>query len=158
MNSKIIQFIKESNLSDDDKESFLYLAERAEEGELNEFTDKIFLFEGSPGIGKTYFLKNFLEMLKIHVLYIGPFEFKAENVSRFKDLKKLLESLDKNKLTAVFIDDVNNSLNFIKTDCDTFLEDKERKIFLKLLETIKENSKTAIFMTLNDSFHGRVLD
>ena len=45
MDSKIKQFIKESNLSDKDKESFFYLTEKVNEGNLDEFTDKSFIFE-----------------------------------------------------------------------------------------------------------------
>jgi len=152
MNDKISSFIDESNLSDEDKVSFRYLVSQINTGELNEFVDRSYIFEGDPGIGKTYFVKNFLSILNIPAIYLGPSSFAGDKIKQVKNLNQVLKDLDKDKLSVVFIDDLNNSLDFERTDFDLQLGDNERKRFLKLLEITKAtDSKTLLFMTLNDS-------
>lgn len=153
MDLKLKQFINQSNLSDEDKLSFFYLVERLENKDLNEFTDRSFLFEGDPGIGKTYFVKNLLSLLEIPVIYLGPFDFNSKNIRRVHSLKEILESLDKREVEIIFIDDLNNSLDFIYDGMGEMkLEDSERKRLLKLLDLVRElKNQKILFTTLNDS-------
>ena len=151
MNSEIKQFIKESSLSEESKLSIKFLVQSIE-GEVNQFTDKSYLLEGDPGIGKTYFVENLLKMLDFPILYLGPFKLENKNVRRFNNLKQVMEELPSIEKGIIYIDDLQNSLEFERDGMgDVHLTDSESKRFLNLLEIIKRtNKKIFLIMTVND--------
>lgn len=152
MDNKFKQFIKESSLSEENKFSIKFLVDSIENG-VNQFTDKTFIFEGDPGIGKTYFVENLLKMLNFPIFYLGPFKFENKNVKSFNNFKQLVANLRNIKEGIIYIDDIQNSLNIQRDGLgEVRLEDREGKRFIGLLEFVKRSSKKIFFiMTVNDS-------
>lgn len=152
METSVKQFIKESSLSAEDKLSIKFLADSIEKG-INQFTDKTFLFEGDPGIGKTYFVENLLKMLDFPIFYLGPFKFDCKNVSSFDNFKELMTQLHDIKEGIIYIDDIQNSLDVERDGMgEVHLKDSEGKRFISLLEFVKRsNKKIFLVMTVNDS-------
>jgi len=90
MDLDINQLIKDSNLPEADKKSMKFLAASLREEGLDDFIEKSFLFEGNPGIGKTYFVENFIKSLGLPILFLGPFSFDHKKQRNLKVLKNLL--------------------------------------------------------------------
>ncbi|MEK6886077.1 MAG: ATP-binding protein [Nanoarchaeota archaeon] len=152
VNNLLKQFIKESSLSENNKLSIKFLVDSIN-GEINQFTDKSYLFEGSPGIGKTYFVESFLKMLDFPVLYLGPFKLEGKNIRKFDSLKQIMEEIHSLEKGIIYLDDIQNSLEFERDGMgDPHLNDIEGKRFLNLLELVKRsNKKLFLIMTVNDS-------
>jgi len=152
MEGSIKQFIKESSLSNEDKLSIKFLVDSLENG-INQFTDKTFLFEGAPGIGKTYFVESLLKMLDFPIFYLGPFKFESKNIKSFENFKQLVSHVKEIEEGIVYIDDIQNSLEVERDGMgEVHLEDAEGKRFIALLESIKRSKKKLfLIMTVNDS-------
>lgn len=152
MKTEIQQLLGESGLSDSDKLTIKFLAESIERKEINEFNDKTFLFEGAPGIGKTYFVEHLVKLLDLPVLFAGPFRFDGKNVKYFKNLQELKDALSENEECIVFIDDIQNAIEVERDGMgDPHLSDSEGKNFINILEHIKRSKgRKYLFMTLND--------
>ena len=151
MKQELQKFIKESNLPEKHRQTIKFLAESIEKDAINEFTSKTFLFDGDPGIGKTYFVENIITKFNLPILFLGPYKFNHKRSMQCKSLKELLENTIKKKEAIVFIDDLQNSLKIEYNNGEMVLADSERKLFLKLLEHIKNSNKRKfLFITLND--------
>lgn len=152
MKDEMQKLLNESGLSDNDRTTVKFLTEAIENKTINEFNDKTFLFEGSPGIGKTHFVEHLVKLLDLPVLFVGPFKFEGKNVKYFKNLKELKDVLSESEEFIVFIDDIQNA---IEVERDGFgevhLSDSEGKNFINILEHIKRSKgRKYLFMTLND--------
>lgn len=152
MEKELQQFLRDSNLPEHHQVTIKFLVEAIEQDKINEFVSKTFLFSGNPGIGKTHFVENFVKKLNLPILFLGPFKFEHPSCVQCNSLREIYDRLLKEEEVIVFIDDLQNSF---KMEYDGFGEprviDKERKIFLSLLEHIKRSDKKKfLFITLND--------
>lgn len=150
MKPEIKKFLKEASLTEDCLQAMKFLVDSIE-GEINQFTDKSYLIEGDPGIGKTYFVEHLIKLVDFPVFYLGPFNLENKNVRTFNNLKQIMERLSSMDEGIIYIDDLQNSLEFENNGGDRSLTDAERKRFLSLLETVKRsNKKIFLIMTVND--------
>lgn len=151
MDKEFRQFLEESSISEDDYPVFEFLAESLKKEELNEFATKSFLIQGDPGVGKTYFVENLIKKLNLPIIFLGPFSLEHSEVTSCKNLKEVYTQLKKVKEAAVFLDDLQNTLQTEYSMGECMVQDSERKIFLNLLEHLKRSKeKKVLFMTLND--------
>ena len=151
MKPELEKFIRESNLDEEDKLTINFLAESIEKNEVGEFNDRLFLFGGDPGIGKTYFVENFIKQLGLPIIFLGPFKMEHKNVIQVEDMGELTKELLKTEECIVFIDDLQNSFQMERDGMGEWLSDTERKRFLKMLEHIRRaDKKKFLFITLND--------
>lgn len=112
------------------------------------FANRIFLFEGDPGVGKTFLTKKLTSYLNKPVIFLGQTEIfdKAKKVKSIEEILKVLESFDEG---VIYIDDLRYVFNFNEFED---LDNADRHKFMRVLEHFKENNKkTVLIMTLNDS-------
>lgn len=151
MNKEIQQFfdyLNKTSLSDQNKKHIMAIFEYLNGEHPPILANRIFLFEGEPGIGKTFLAKKLISSLNKPVIFLGQSKI-FNNVKPAKDLKELLNILEKLEEGIVYIDDLKYVFNFTEFDD---LDNADRHKFMKLLESFKDNDKkTTLIMTLNDS-------
>lgn len=150
MNQKqqFFEYLKQTSLSDEDKKNIMSIFNYLSGDHPSVFANRLFLFEGEPGIGKTFLAKKLISSINKPVVFLGQNQI-FENVRRAKDLKELLKILENFNEGIVYIDDLKYIFNF--NDFDD-LDNADRHRFMKILESFRDNSKkTILIMTLNDS-------
>jgi len=112
------------------------------------FANRIFLFEGEPGVGKTFLAKKLISSIDKPVVFLGQTQIcdKVRKVKSVEDILKILEDFDEG---IVYIDDLRYIFNFNEFQD---LDNADRHKFMRVLEFFKDNNKkTVLIMTLNDS-------
>src|SRR3989344_7104968 len=113
MNKKIQQFfeyLNQPSLSDNDKKHLMSLFAYLEGEHPQVLANRIFLFEGEPGIGKTFLAKKLISSVGNPVIFLGQIQI-FDNVRRAKDLKELLKILENFNKGIVYIDDLKYVFN-----------------------------------------------
>jgi AAA+ superfamily predicted ATPase len=150
MKYEFIKYLDKTNLLKEEKEFLKAVFGFFEGSYLNLFANRSFIFEGEPGIGKSFLAKKFVKSLNKPTLYLGQSDFKSDNVEKTKNIDALLEKLESFEEGVVYIDDLKFIFDF--EDFGTELGNDDRKKLMKLLESFRENErKTILILTLNDS-------
>lgn len=148
MKNKFVDYLNKTSLTDQNKKHILSILDYLNGKHPPVFANRIFLFEGEPGIGKTFLAKQLISSLDNQIIFFGQTPI-SQNVKRAKDLNELLRLLENFEEGIVYIDDMRYVFNF--DDCCD-LENKDRQKFMKVLEQFKDNEKkTILIITLNDS-------
>jgi len=148
MKQEFLEYLRETSLSDNDKKHINTIFDYLEGNHPQVFANRIFLFEGEPGVGKTFLAKKLISSLNKPVLFLGQTPI-FKNVTNTKNIKELLKILENFEEGIVYIDDLKYVLNFVEFG---ELNNEDRHRFMKLLESFKDNNKkTILIMTLNDS-------
>lgn len=148
MKQQFTEYLEKTSLSKQDKNHLLSIFEYFNGNYPSVFANRIFLFEGDPGIGKSFLSKKLIASLKKPTLFLGQSQI-FDNVKRVKNIKDLLRLLNGFKEGIVYVDDLKYIFNF--TDFDE-LKNSDRHNFMNLLESFRDNDKkTILIMTLNDS-------
>jgi len=146
--SDFLEYLNKTGLSDINKRHTRTMFEFFNGEHPAVFSNRIFLFEGEPGVGKTFLAKKLVSALDKPVIFLGQNKI-LKNSKQVKDLKELLVILEEFEEGIVYIDDLKYVFNF--TDFDE-LNNEDRHKFMKILESFKDNNKrTILVMTLNDS-------
>jgi len=145
-----LKFLDTTSLDKNNKKALISMMDFIHGKDIPELSDKSFLFEGEPGIGKTYVAEKLIDSVDLPVLFLGSSRLKGKNIVKVDSLTKLIEKIEDFKQGIIFIDDLKYSLNF-DVEMDE-LQDEERKRFMTLLEYLKKSDKrVVIIMTLNSS-------
>ncbi len=145
---EFLEYLNQTSLSEKDRKHlmsvFAYLG-----GEHPQIlANRIFLFEGEPGIGKTFLAKKLISSVDMPVVFLGQTQI-FDNVKRAKDLKELLKILENFNEGIIYIDDLKYIFNFTEFQD---LDNADRHKFMRILESFRDNTKkTVLIMTLNDS-------
>ena len=141
------EILNRTSLSDKDKKYLSSIFDYFNGEYLQILANRIFLFEGEPGIGKTFLAKELITFMGKPALFLG--QNTLDNAKRVKTLKELLEILENFEEGIVYVDDIKYVFDF--NDYED-MDSEEKHKFMKLLESFKENNrKTILIMTLNDS-------
>jgi len=150
-NKKIQQFfeyLNQTSLSEKDRKHLMSIFTYLEGEHPQILANRIFLFEGEPGIGKTFLAKKLISSIDKPVVFLGQTQI-FDNVKRAKDLKELLKMLENFDEGVIYIDDLKYIFNFTEFED---LDNADRHKFMRILESFKDNTKkTVLIMTLNDS-------
>ncbi|MEK6860274.1 MAG: ATP-binding protein [Nanoarchaeota archaeon] len=151
MNTKtneFFEYLNQTSLADKDKKHLMSIFSYLDGDHPPIFANRIFLFEGEPGIGKTFLAKKLISSVDKPIVFLGQTQI-FDNVKRAKDLKELLNILENFNEGIVYIDDLKYVFNFTEFDD---LSNADRHKFMRILESFKDNTKkTVLIMTLNDS-------
>jgi len=145
---QFFEYLNQTSLADKDKKHLMSIFSYLEGKHPQIFANRIFLFEGEPGIGKTFLAKKLISSINKPVVFLGQTQI-FDNVKRAKDLKDLLKILENFDEGIIYVDDLKYVFNFTEFED---LDNADRHKFMRLLESFKENAKrTVLIMTLNDS-------
>lgn len=145
---EFFNYLEQTSLSDDEKKHLMSIFAYLNGDCPQIFANRIFLFEGEPGIGKTFLAKKLISSTDKPVVFLGQTQI-SDNVQRAKDIKELLKVLEEFNEGIIYIDDLRYIFSFTEFND---LSNLDRKRFMKVLEFFKDNNrKTVLIMTLNDS-------
>jgi len=145
---EFFDYLNKTSLSREDKDSIMSIFAYFNGEHPAAFANRIFLFEGDPGVGKTFLTKKLISFLDKPVVFLGQTQIfeKAKKVKSVEDILKVLENFEEG---VVYIDDLRYIFNFNEFED---LDNADRHRFMRVLESFKENNKkTVLIMTLNDS-------
>ena len=145
-----LKFLETTSLDKGDKKSLISMIDFLYGKYIPELSDKSFLLEGEPGIGKTYLTEKLIESIDLPILFLGQSNLKNKNIEKVSSLANLIKKLDNFEQGIIFIDDLRYSLKF-DNELDG-LQDDEKRRFMILLEHLKRaNKRIVMIMTLNSS-------
>jgi len=144
------KFLETTSLNKNNKKALLSIIDFVLGKDIPKLSEKIFLFEGDPGVGKTYLAEKLIKSIDLPVFFLGSSKLNGKNINQFDSLTKLIEKLDELENGIVFMDDLRYILDFDSEIGE--LDNEDRKKFMKILEHFKRSEKRIVFiMTLNDS-------
>ncbi len=145
---QFFDYLNQTSLSNKDKNHLTSIFTYLLGDQPSIFSNRIFLFEGEPGIGKTFLAKRLISSVDLPIVFLGQTQM-GDNFNRAKNLKDLLNTLEDFNEGLVYIDDLRYVFNFTEFEN---LNNADRHNFMRLLELFKNNTKkTVLIMTLNDS-------
>ena len=149
MEKEFSKYLETTSLNEKDKIYIRSIFEYLEGKHPSKFANRSFLFEGEPGIGKTYLSKKLVKSVKCKVLFFGQTYIKGENIKKISTLKELLDETEKLESGIVYVDDLRYLFNFNELDD---LTNEDRQMFMRLIENFTDNNKkTVLIMTTNFS-------
>lgn len=104
---------------------------------------KLFVFQGPPGVGKTYLADKLVQVMDVPVLYVA--HTKKGFGKKFADLDCVLERW-KPGPKIVYLDD----LGYILEQSRGEVEFDSSKAFMRLLDTIRADDEAVLLATMND--------
>lgn len=149
MKEDFLQYLEKTSLKARDKSYIKSIFEYFEGDHPQIFSNRSFLFEGEPGIGKTFLCKSLISTLNLPTIFMGQSEMKGENITIANDIDDLLKQLEKFDKGIVYVDDLKYLFDFNEYD---ELDNAHRKKLMRILEFFRDNEKRSILIiTLNDS-------
>lgn len=146
---KFFEYLETTSLSNESKISLSTIFENLEKKHPRYFTNRSFILEGEPGVGKTFLVKKMIELCDYPILFFGQSKITGKKVKRVKDFNDLIDNLNSFDNGIVYLDDVKYLFGFNEFD---EMESREKNKFMQILENFRENDKnTILIMTLNNS-------
>ncbi|MFH0978966.1 MAG: ATP-binding protein [Candidatus Woesearchaeota archaeon] len=108
-----------------------------------------FIFEGPPGIGKTFLAEKLLHHLGVEVLYCAQATFDLPNATKCKNLSQLTKEAMNSKHQILFIDD----LNYLMNEDNFFHSPEDKRDFMAVLELAKRNPSKVLIVTCNGFYN-----
>ncbi len=150
LSKKQLEFNKildEMSLSHHDKTNIKYLIGYFNNEKDKELASRSYLFQGEPGVGKSFLADKIVSLIKKEILYLGFSKPDIQGLKYFEDMEQLLLAIDNNKEQIIYLDDLNyifNKENFGE------ISSEDKRSFLKILNTVKNQANKIFITTLND--------
>ncbi len=138
--------IMDSSLLEEDKRNLIFILEYFEKKHDPKLSSRSFLFSGPPGVGKTFIADKIITLLNKETLYVGFSSLNLKNVVKCKSLNEAVKNIDNEKEQVIFLDD----LNYIFSKEDYNVSPKDKRSFMRLLETVSRNHNKILITTLNE--------
>jgi AAA+ superfamily predicted ATPase len=150
MQNEFLEYLNKTSLEKRDK-SYIKSIFNYFKGESPQiFANRVFLFEGEPGIGKTFLAKRLINSLNLPTVYFGQSKLDNPNVVSVKSMDNLFKKLKNFENGVVYLDDLKFIFDFNEEGFD--LDNKHRKLLMNLIEFFRDNNnQTILIMTTNDS-------
>src|SRR3989338_7189926 len=107
---KLIEFsnlLESASIKDIDKKALKFAIEFLEGKHDTRLASKSFLFEGSPGIGKTYLAERIIQIFDVPVIFIGCTEVKHNRIAKCSNFEEVKEHICRNESCIVFVNDLS---------------------------------------------------
>jgi AAA+ superfamily predicted ATPase len=148
MENNLQDFIKFSNLKEKDRQEILEIVKGIQNNEDSKYIDRLVLFLGEPGTGKTHMAERIVKELNLPILFLGAYNPAGKDLKIFSSIPDLAAQLVNYEKCVVFIDDLNNLVE--KDECDC-IESKDAKEIFKIIEHIKKDRNKFLFVTMNEN-------
>jgi len=150
MKNQFLDYLEKTSLEKKDK-SYIQSIFEYFEGECPQiFSNRIFLLEGDPGIGKTFLAKKLIHSLDLPTIYFGQSKLEGDKIISVNSIDNLFKKLKNFNEGVVYLDDLKFLFDFNEEGFD--LDNKHRKLLMNLLEFFRDNdNKTILILTTNDS-------
>ena len=91
------KLLSEMSLSSFDKTNIKHLTKYFQCENNKDLASRSYLFQGDPGVGKSFLADKIVELIGKEILYIGFSAPKIKGLKIFKDMEQLLKSIDETK-------------------------------------------------------------
>ena len=91
------KILSEMSLSSFDKTNIQFLVDYFETNNNQDLASRSYLFQGEPGVGKSFLADKIVTLIDKDLLYLGFSEPKIKGIKSFKDMESLLTAIDKSK-------------------------------------------------------------
>jgi len=145
--TKFYELLNQSSISETDKLNIKFAVKYFEANEDKDLISNSYMFQGDPGIGKTFLADNLIKLFKEEVLYIGNSRIKSKNIEAYKHLNNLISKIEPSKKQVIYLDDLNyifNKSGFGGVDSN------DSRDFMRLLDLIKQDENKLLIVTVNN--------
>jgi SpoVK/Ycf46/Vps4 family AAA+-type ATPase len=109
-------------------------------------SSRSFIFYGHPGVGKTYLVRNIIELMDKEVVYLGCEKIPGDHIVNCSSLKDVLAKIQNAKQQIIFLDD----LTYLFDDHGPgIIRSDQKRVFLRILDIIHQRSSKLLLMTTN---------
>ena len=140
--------LKNSSLDDIDKNNIEFIAEYFQEKHDPKLASRLFIFDGDPGIGKTYLAEKLLQTLEVEILYMSSLDFHFQSGKKCHSFDELINKTNNNKKQVIFLDDLSY---LFERERDHIIS-KDKRSFMRILDLVKNNPNKVMIATMN-SYH-----
>jgi len=141
------KILSEMSLSSFDKTNIQFLVNYFETNNDPNLASRSYLFQGEPGVGKSFLADKIVTLIGKEILYIGFSEPKIKGIKSFKDMKSLLTAIDKSKEQVIYLDDLNYIFN--KSGFNE-IDSADKRSFMNILNIVKNQGNKLFITTLNE--------
>ena len=141
------KILSEMSLSSFDKTNIQFLVDYFETNNNQDLASRSYLFQGEPGVGKSFLADKIVTLIDKDLLYLGFSEPKIKGIKSFKDMESLLTAIDKSKEQVIYLDDLNYIFN--KGGFNE-IDSADKRSFMKILNIVKNQGNKLFITTLNE--------
>lgn len=142
------------SIEEQEKQALLNLQDYVKNKHPVELTDRIFLFHGFAGTGKTYLTTVLASSLQQEIVYNASIPLFPKPHIRCNSLHEVNTAFNPDKFQVIIIDDLNGWL-YEDSSCA-----KAKEVYrelVSLINQVRNNSNKILIFTLNESYHENFL-